>query len=155
GLADEGAQERSDARHVLHRTAVILEHAQQMARQDTKLYEDVISQNQPGLGRAFTHQMLARELFQNGHYQEATFHSLHARVIALRLMEQIQDQADLDDNGDDSFADEDLAIEGSNLDELETGYWDRCPAESQMTFGMNEWNVSDDDALSVRIELNF
>jgi hypothetical protein len=146
-------KERSDARHTLQRTAAILDQTQRLARRDTILYRYVVRHSdQPGLGRAFSHQMQAKELFHDGHYQEATFQSLRARVIALRLIGAMQDEADMDDRGEYALHDEDFEITQSNLDDLEVEYWDRCPSESQLSFGLND--ISDDDALSVHIELN-
>lgn len=68
---------KTDARHVIERTAAIIMTAQRFAAQGQKF---------EGLGLAVTHQLLARDLFKRNIYSEAIFHSLRARVLAARVV---------------------------------------------------------------------
>lgn len=158
-LLFQEVHERSDARHVLQRTAVVLEHAQELGRQenDNDEYDD--NYRHHGLGFAFSYQLRAQELFQDGRYQDATFYSLHARNIALRFIQDMEERQDYQDSDADGnyqdYQDDVSTIDRNEYDEVEIGYWQRCPSESELSIGLEKWFVSDDDALRIRIELNF
>ncbi|HEY8465037.1 MAG TPA: hypothetical protein VIM29_13680 [Bacillota bacterium] len=67
------SREKVRARNVLRETNVTLERAQIAARRGN--YRN-------GLGRAFSHQQEARDLYRRGRYDRAIAHSLRARDIA-------------------------------------------------------------------------
>ena len=67
---------KEDARYILQRTAQILMEAQQAAMR---------RHFRSGLGLAMAHQQKARELYWQGFYREAIFHSLRARNVALQI----------------------------------------------------------------------
>jgi hypothetical protein len=66
-----------DARYIIHRTASIVVCAQQMARIGHLYFQ---------LSQAIAHQQKSLELYRNGFYREASFHSLRARNIAFRII---------------------------------------------------------------------
>ena len=68
---------RADAGSVLHRTALILQEAQQAASR--RYYSS-------GLAKAIAHQQKARDLYMRGSYQDAIFHSMRARDLAFQVL---------------------------------------------------------------------
>jgi hypothetical protein len=70
-------QEREDARYIIHRTAETIFGAQQAAER---------GRHYNGLRQSIAHQQRARELYQNGLYREAIYHSLRARDIAFQVI---------------------------------------------------------------------
>ena len=68
---------KDDARYIIHRTADVIYVAQRSANH---------RQYYKGLGQAVAHQQKARRLYLSGFYQDAIFHSLRARKIALEVI---------------------------------------------------------------------
>jgi hypothetical protein len=71
-------QERDDAGYIIHRSATVVFSAQRAAEHGHHYY---------CLGPAVAHQQKARELYLNGSYREAIYHSLRARDLAFQVME--------------------------------------------------------------------
>ena len=115
----DNIQNQQHARSVLQRTAVVLLDAKRAAEHGHYI---------TGLGRAVDHQQLARELYRNGSYQDAIYHSLLAR----RLAEQI-----LARNG------ERLRPEYS-CDTIELTYSHRSPRDIDLDLRLNPRKVSSD-----------
>lgn len=69
---------KDDARYIIHRTADVIYVAQRSA--DRGHYYK-------GLAQAVAHQQKARRLYMSGFYQDAIFHSLRARRIAIHVIE--------------------------------------------------------------------
>ena len=108
----DSSQTQQHARSVLQRTGMVLLSAKQAAE-----HRHYIT----GLGRAVDHQRLAQELYRNGSYQDAIYHSLLAR----RLAEQI-----LAGNG------ERLRPEYS-YDSIELTYTHRSPRDADLDCRIN------------------
>ncbi len=68
----------SDARYIIHRTSTIVSSAQQMANIGHQYYQ---------LAQAVGHQQKSIELYKNGLYRDAIFHSLRARNIAFQIID--------------------------------------------------------------------
>jgi hypothetical protein len=68
---------RDDARYIIHRTAAVIDDAQQAAERRHRYM---------GLAQAVANQQQARRLYMNGNYRDAIFHSLRARDIALQII---------------------------------------------------------------------
>lgn len=68
---------RTDARHVIGRTAAIISNAQHVAAQ---------RQSYEGLGIAVSHQLLALDLYSRNLNNQAIFHSFRARILAAKFM---------------------------------------------------------------------
>ncbi len=75
---------RSDARHVIGRTAAIISNAQQVANQGQKC---------EGLGLAVSHQLLAVNLYARNLYGQAISHSIQARFLAAKIMNNLINEA--------------------------------------------------------------
>ncbi len=71
-------QERNDARYIIHRTADVIFVAQRSTGR-RHYYK--------GMAQAVSHQQKARQLYMAGFYQEAIFHSLRAREIAIVIIQ--------------------------------------------------------------------
>jgi hypothetical protein len=69
--------ERRDAAYIIHRTATTISGAQ-VAAENGHQYD--------GLGLAIAHQRRARDLYWEGAYREAIYHSLRARDLAFHVM---------------------------------------------------------------------
>lgn len=69
---------KDDARYIIHRTADVIYVAQRSAARG-HYYK--------GLAQAVAHQQKARRLYMSGFYQDAIFHSLRARRIAIHIIE--------------------------------------------------------------------
>lgn len=69
---------KDDASYIIHRTADVIYVAQRSA--DRGHYYK-------GLAQAVSHQQKARRLYMSGFYQDAIFHSLRARRIAIHVIE--------------------------------------------------------------------
>ena len=69
---------QDDARYIIHRTADVIYVAQRSANH-RHYYK--------GLAQAVSHQQKARRLYMSGFYQDAIFHSLRARRIAIQVIQ--------------------------------------------------------------------
>ncbi len=69
--------EKNDAAYVIHRTATTISNAQRAAERGRR-YE--------GLGMAIAHQRKARNLYWEGAYRLAIYHSLRARDLAFQVV---------------------------------------------------------------------
>lgn len=69
---------REDARYVIHRTAQTIYDAQRAAE---------FGRRYDGLRWAIGHQQRARQLYDDGWYQDAIYHSLRARDFALQVIQ--------------------------------------------------------------------
>lgn len=68
---------REDASRIIHRTAEVLIEARRAVERRHRFI---------GLARAMANQRFARRLFFEGSYQEAIYHSLRARQIAVQII---------------------------------------------------------------------
>lgn len=146
---------KDDARFVLQRTANVLQRAQDSARNDRDQRgrrgrrRDMGRRNQyQGLGFAFSLQAEACDLYQQGRYQEAIDYSLRARAVSLRVI--IRNNQGRGWRDDEDLRDCDM--DRNELDSRESGYWDH---RSHGSFQVHGHDVSDDDAVSFRIQFNF
>ncbi len=73
-------QLRDDARYTIHRTAQVVAEAQRIAKRHR-------SYNRFGLGLAVAHQERATDLYRQGDYQFAIYHSLRARRLAFSVFD--------------------------------------------------------------------
>jgi hypothetical protein len=72
-------QMQEDARQIIHRTAMVLLEAQRAVKYKHFYF---------GLARSFAHQQKAQELYKAGSYQDAIFHSLRARELAIQVIRE-------------------------------------------------------------------
>src|SRR4051794_36310171 len=70
-------REREDGGYIIHRTSMIVFTAQR-AGENGHHYE--------GFAQVIAHQQRARELYMQGSYREAIYHSLRAREFAIRII---------------------------------------------------------------------
>jgi hypothetical protein len=69
--------EREDGRYIVHRTAMVVFAAQRSAEQGHHFL---------GFTQVIAHQQRAQELYMQGSYREAIFHSLRARELAIQII---------------------------------------------------------------------
>jgi HEPN domain-containing protein len=129
----EEHQEREgkrDARNVLERTERVIDEAQDSVR---------MRHRNRGLARAVGHQQRAIELYRVGQYQDAIFHSLRARDIAIQIMEANHREVRSD----------------FRRDRVEEDYARRAPRDNDLDVKVDWSKVgNDDDAARVQIRLN-
>lgn len=70
-------QLKTDAKYIIDRTAKVLEETQRIAKK---------GRHYSGFGQAVAHQEKARELYRQGHYQDAIAFSLRARELSLGII---------------------------------------------------------------------
>jgi hypothetical protein len=121
---------RDDARYIIHRTAAVIDDAQQAAERRHRYM---------GLAQAVGNQQQARRLYMNGNYRDAIFHSLRARDIALQIIR---------DNGrrprPDYFR-----------DNMEERYAHDSPRGDDLDRRLDRQKMGkDDDAIHIRINLD-
>lgn len=120
-------QERDDARYVINRTASVISRAQRNAR---------MNHYYAGFARAIAHQNKARELFQNRRYQEAIFHSLRARKLAMQVIRGNREH-----------------WSGYSRNDREERYIRMAPSDHDLDIRVDWQKVGNDDA-AVRIQFN-
>ena len=122
-------KERDDARYVINRTATVIFRAQRSAR--TGHYYR-------GFARIIAHQNKARDLFRAGLYQEAIFHSLRARRLAMEVIRGNRDN-----------------WSGYTRDDREDSYRRTAPRDNDLDLRI-DWNkVGKDDAVvNIQFHLN-
>lgn len=113
-------KERNDARFIIHRTAGAVGAAQRAAERGHRYF---------GLGRAVAHQQLAWDLYGQGQYRAAIYHSLLARRIAIDIISANRGRVDPE------FACEDL----------ELGYVHNAPQDNQLELQINSTKVGKDN----------
>lgn len=167
-------QMREDSRYVLRRTGVVLQRAQDMARDQRGNggqwgnqghhhhgYQNEMGQQRRfrALGMAFAYQNRAIELYQQGNFQLAIDFSLRSRAIALRAIDQMNQNDNWGHDGwnnkrNNDYNDyRDCDMNRGEMDSRESRYWDRRPHGNEMEIN---WQDSDDDTIvGFHIELNF
>jgi hypothetical protein len=123
-------QIRDDARFIIHRTAAVIDDAQQAAERRHRFM---------GLAQAIGNQQEARRLYMNGNYRDAIFHSLRARDIALQIIR---------DNGR-------RARPEYFRDNMEERYAHDSPRGDDLDRRLDRQKMGkDDDAIHIRINLD-
>lgn len=167
---DRRQELREDARHILRRTANVLERAQRIARDDrdrgrghhgrrgkhrrqnSHARDDI---RYRGLGRAFAHQNRAKDLFRNGRYELAIDHSLEARAIALRVIRRA-DRWDNDGWRDNDYNYYRYDMDRGDMDDREYRHWERRRHNrSDLEVDIRGIEIDDDAVIDFRIEFNF
>jgi hypothetical protein len=121
---------RDHARHIIHRTYLVLDDAQRFARRGHQY---------AGLGLAMGHQRYARDLFDNGRYQAAINHSLRARELAFDVIRN---------NGGE--------IRGEwGWDRTEGDYYHRMPRRDDLDLEIRGRSMDDRDAVRFRLDFSF
>ncbi|MGE5581229.1 MAG: hypothetical protein ACM3X9_01685 [Bacillota bacterium] len=115
-------QLRNDARYIIHRTANVIFAAQRAAKRGRQY---------SGLREAIAHQQRAKQLYERRLYQEAIFHSLRARDIAIRVIERNRERPAREYYRDD----------------MENRYYRSAPRDSDLDFRIDITKVGDDDAI--------
>ena len=127
-----GPKNRSqqEAQSVLRRTATVLQDAQQAANR--RHYSS-------GLGRAVAHQRYARELYWNGNYQDAIFHSLRARRMAIQVIEGNRESVRW----------------GFTWDNTEQGYYHQSPRDEELDRRIHQGrDYHDNDVLHIFLDID-
>ena len=119
---------QSDARFVIHRTAIVITDAQKQARYHRYSF---------GLSRAVSNQKLALEFYSRGSYQDAIFHSLRARDLAFQVI-----------SGNGQRRNREY-----ERDQMEEGYAHRAPRGADLDRSANRLIISSDNGV-IRLFLN-
>lgn len=122
-------KDRNHARHVIRRTAVVLVAAQKSANEGGVYV---------GLGRAVGHQMVARELFRQGHYLRAIHHSFRARALAINVLRRNQR----------------AMIREAKYDRTELKYVKSAPKDDDLDVQIKLKEINDDESLKVKIDMD-
>jgi hypothetical protein len=123
-------QIREDARYIIHRSAMVLFAARRAAERGHRYF---------GLARAFAHQQKARELYEDGSYREAIFHSLRARDLAFQIIRENREKP-----GREFFR-----------DDLEDRYTREAPRDNELDLRINLHNIgSDDEAVRFNFDID-
>lgn len=117
-----------DARIIIHRTAIVLRDAQRAA------YRRHYS---VGLGKAVAHQNKARDLFREGKYRDAIYHSLHARDLAFHVIQGNRERC----------------RPGYNWNDAEAKYRHDAPRDKDLDLRI-KWNIHNDKEI-IHLDLNF
>lgn len=125
---DNNRQLQADSRSVIQRTATILIDAQRIA--ERRHYKS-------GFAQAVAHQQMARDLYTHGSYQDAIFHSLRAREIAIQIIQRNKGS---------------IKQEYSR-DQMEEGYFHKAPPAQDLDRTIIKIQ-KDDDALHINIDFN-
>lgn len=120
---------RNHARHAIHRTAIVLVAAQKSAAEGGVYV---------GLGRAVGHQVVARELFRQGHYNRAIHHSFRARAIAINILQRNQR----------------AMMKEAKYDRIERKYVKTAPKDDELDVQAKLKEVKDEDAVKVKIDVD-
>ncbi len=129
GPAFHERQAREDARFVIHRTALVLDDAQTAARRHRRYN---------GLGMAVAHQRRAQDLYRQGLYRDAIFHSLRARNIAFEVIQNNRERIRPE----------------FRRDTLEDRYYHDSPRDNDLDLNMGMIKIDRDDAV-ISLHLNF
>lgn len=121
--------EKNQARHVIQRTAAVLVAAQKAAAREEKYF---------GLARAVTHQMHARELYRQGFYADAIYHSLRGRELAALVIRENRGEF----------------VRESVLDRMELKYKNSSPSDDQLDVKIQYLKITDDSAMKIKIDLD-
>jgi hypothetical protein len=122
-------QIREDARQIIHRTAMVLVEAQQAVQRKHNFF---------GLARSFAHQQKAQELYRDGSYRDAIFHSLRARELAIQVIRENRGR---------------LRPE-FNRDEMEQRYSRDIPRDEELDRRLDKSKVGRDED-TVHLHFNF
>lgn len=154
-------QAKQDARQVLRRTATVLQRVQERAmdqgayrRHQRRHHRGENARRYRGLGRAFTFQQRAKDLFFAGDYENAIQLSLRSRAIALRVdhrMEAWDNDGWMDDRDDFRRCD----MDRNQMDNVEIRYWDRRSDDSRYDVMIKGYDIDDDSAISFKIGFDF
>ncbi len=117
---------KDDARYIIHRTADVIYVAQRSANH---------RQYYKGLGQAVAHQQKARRLYLSGFYQDAIFHSLRARKIALEVIHGNKERWT------------------GSWDAREDWYFRYSPRDNDLDVKLN-FTIGDKDAVRISIDLD-
>lgn len=120
---------RNDAGYVIHRTAEVIYAAQGAANRGHHYY---------GLSQAVAHQQKARELYLDGFYQDAIFHSLRARDIAFQVIDRNRVRPPHD----------------YEYDEMEASYHRSAPRASELDLKIDSIKIGDKGAVRIHIGLD-
>jgi len=119
---------RTDARHVISRSAVVIAAAQKAAK---------LGNQYMGLGKAVAHQRFARILFRNGYYFRAIAHSLRARALAVEVI-RLNKAA---------------IVEEAALDQKEQNYTPKLPSDKDLDQKVEKDLGKDDAAADIGVDL--
>jgi hypothetical protein len=126
----QGREIRADAEYIIHRTAVTLDSAQQIANIGHQYFQ---------LGLATAHQQKALEFYRNGLFRDANFHSLRARNIAIRVIRDNLEKLQQD----------------FSPDPMEQRYNQDSPREDELDRRLDRRNMNrDDDIIHLRLNLD-
>lgn len=129
-LLAAGNKQRNHAKHAINRTAVVLIDAQKCA---------VAGGKYAGLGRAVGQQMIARDLFRQGHYQQAIQHTLRSRTLAVKIIKLNNRKM----------------IREAKFDRIEKKYMKKTPKEiSDTNDKAKSKDISDADAVKVKVDVD-
>lgn len=117
---------KDDARFIIHRTADVIYVAQRST--DRGHYYK-------GLAQAVAHQQKARRLYMSGFYQDAIFHSLRARRIAIHVIEMNKEKWT------------------GSWDSREEWYIRFAPRDNDLDVKLN-FTIGDRDAVRITIDLD-
>lgn len=134
------AEQKSETRDTIKRTADILIQAQNLARETGCSY---------GLGKAIAFQEKARFQLKKGRYEKAIVNSLWARAIAAHFLDDPEDE--------ESFTDCDFReceLVYTYLTDKEAKYMEGAPSPIEMQDHIKGTEISDKDALSFSIDSN-
>ena len=120
---------RDDAREVLRRTNVVIREAQRVARNH---------HNRAGLGKAIGQQRYAIRVYQQHQYQDAVYHSLRARRLAIQVIRSCHGRMPHE----------------TEYTWAERRYRSDSPDDDDLDLRIRGVIVDDDSAVSVWIEFN-
>lgn len=121
------AQERNDASYIIHRTADVVFVAQR-ATGRRHYYR--------GLSLAIAHQQKARRLYMAGFYQDAIFHSLRAREIAIVIIRENRENW------------------SGSWDDREERYRCNAPRDNDLDIKLNLIKIGDKEAVRISVDLD-
>lgn len=113
-------KERNDAQYIIHRTAGAVGAAQRAAERGHRY---------SGLGRAIAHQQLAWDLYGQGEYRAAIYHSLLARRISVEII-----------NANRFRVDPEFSCEA-----VELGYVHTAPKDNQLELQISSTKIGKDN----------
>lgn len=120
-------QERNDASYIIHRTADAIFVAQRSTGR-RHYYQ--------GMAQAVAHQQKARRLYMAGLYQEAIFHSLRARRIAIQVIQGNREKW------------------SGSWDAREERYRHNSPHDKDLDIKLNLIKIGDKEAVRISIDLD-
>ena len=124
-------QERDDARYILHRTAMVVFDAQRILEHRNR--------RSFGFAQVIANQQKAKELFLNGFYRDAIFHSLRARELAFQIIKR---------NGERHRRE-------FSRDEMEERYAHNSPRGEELDLRLNLGKLGkDDDVVHFKLDID-